>query len=269
MELLLIIVGVAILGFLISMAFNKMGKKSTSPNIHSRPISNISTPSQNPENVIINTLDGGKLIFSEDGVTYVSNNKKIFIKKSEITSFNYEKLSEDVYRVKIASHHEAIDTTVNKNELRKLFMPVGGQNQRLPQVGGPATPGMGGMGGYTPSPSFSWLGPLLGFGAGMLAGSLLDDLFSSSHANPLPQTEHSSSETTSEQASSNEANEDNLDFPENASETANDLDVDAAGFGINEMDSTYDDFSQDLDDSGFDNTDFGDDLSFPDDSDLV
>jgi len=265
MELLLIIVGVAILGFLISMAFNRMGRKTSSPNLHSRPNSNISTPNQNPENVIINTLDGGKLIFSEDGVAYVSNNKKIFIKKSEITSFNYEKLSEDVYRVKIASHHEVIDTTVNKNELRKLFMPVGGQNQRL--SGGSTTSGLGGMGGY--APSFSWLGPLLGFGAGMLAGSLLDDLFSSSHANPLPQAGHAVNEATSEQAPSNEANEDNLDFPENASETANDLDVDAAGFGINEMDSTYDDFSQDLDDSGFDNADFGDDLSFPDDSDLV
>jgi len=260
MELLLIIAGVAILGFLISTAFNKMGRKSSSSKLLSRSTSNMSVSNQNPENVIINTLDGGNLIFSEDGVAYVSNNKKIFIKKSEIVSFNYEKLSEDVYRVKITSHHEVIDTTVNKNELRKLFMPAGGQNQRYPQAGGVATPGMN----Y--APSFSWLGPLLGFGAGMLAGSLLDDLFSSSHANPLPQTEHAVSETTNEQASSNE---DNLDFPENTSEAANDLDVDAAGFGINEMDSTYEDFSQDLDESNFESTDFGDDLSFPDDSDLV
>ena len=261
MELLLIIVGVAIVGFFISKAFNKMGGKTTTSNIPSRPISNMPTsPNQSPENVIITTLDGGKLVFSEDGVTYVTNNKKVFIKKSEITSFNYEKLSEDVYRVKITSNHEVIDATVNKNELRKLFMPAGGQNQRYPQAGGVATPGMN----Y--APSFSWLGPLLGFGAGMLAGSLLDDLFSSSHANPLPQTEHAVSETTNEQASSNE---DNLDFPENTSEAANDLDVDAAGFGINEMDSTYEDFSQDLDESNFESTDFGDDLSFPDDSDLV
>jgi hypothetical protein len=245
------------------MAFNKMGKKSVSPGIYQGKVpTNIPVSNQNLENIILTTLDGGNLIFSEDGVAYVSNTKKVFIKKSEISSFNYEKLSEDVYRVKIASNYEVIDTTVNKNELKKLFMPISGQNQKLSQVGGVATPGIN-M-GY--APSFSWLGPLLGFGAGMLAGSLLDDLFSSSHANPLPQVEHSLDESSINQSSSNE---DDLSFPEDTSHKVDDIDVDADGFGIDGMDSTYDDFSQDLDDSAFNNSDFGDDLTFPDDSDLV
>ncbi len=263
MELLLIIIGVAVLGFLISIAFNKMGRKNISPSIYQKKVpGNIQTSNQNLENVIITTLDGGKLIFSEDGVAYVSNNKKVFIKKSEITSFNYEKLSEDVYRVKIASNYEVIDTTVNKNELKKLFMPISGQNQKFPQVGGVTSPGMN----MSYAPSFSWLGPLLGFGAGMIAGSLLDDLFSSSHANPLAQVEQTIDKSAVDQSTSNE---NDLSFPENTSQNLDDIDVDAAGFGIDGMDSTYDDFSQDLDDSSFDNSDFGDDLSFPDDSDLV
>ncbi len=253
MELILIIVGIAILGFLISMAFNKFSSKpslSQSRNFRSTSVSSQNSPNS-PNQIIIETLDGGKLIFSEEGVAYISDKKNIFIKKSEIVSFNYEKLSEDVYRIKIASKFEVIDTTVRKEDLKKLFMPVSSQS------GSKVSPSLNGM-PQVPTPTFSWLGPLLGFGTGMLAGSLLDDLFSGAHAAPHIESVPSQTETSEH---SNE--EPHLESESN--EDTSDLDVDAAGFGIDSQDVSYDEFSQDLDTSSFDE----DDLSFPDDSDLV
>jgi hypothetical protein len=250
MELVLIIIGIAILGFLISMAFNKFSSKpslSQSKNFRSTSVS-----SQNSSNqIVIETLDGGKLIFSEDGVAYISDKKNIFIKKSEIVSFNYEKLSDDVYRIKIASKFEVIDTTVKKEDLKKLFMPA------TPQSTSKVSPALGGM-PQTPTPTFSWLGPLLGFGTGMLAGSLLDDLFSGAHAAP-----HIESVPSQVETSEHSSEEPHLESE--SGEDTGDLDVDAAGFGIDSQDVSYDEFSQDLDTASFDE----DDLSFPDDNDLV